>query len=146
MKESDSECDSVMSDSLWPKRILQARIWGLAFPFSRDLPNPGIQPRSPSLQADSLLSELPGKPKNTGIGSLSLLQGIFLTQGWNRGPLHCRWILYQLNYLGYMHIYHWITVLYTYIHIYIYVCVCVCVCICLKLVQLCKSTILQFKK
>ena len=40
-----------------------------------DLRNPGIEPRSPALQADSLSSELPGKPMNTGVGSLSLLQG-----------------------------------------------------------------------
>ena len=45
-----------------------------------DLPNPGIEPRSPALQADSLLSEPPGKPKNTGVGSLSFLKGIFPTQ------------------------------------------------------------------
>ena len=44
------------------------------------LPTPGIEPRSPTLQADSLPSELPGKRKNTGMGSLSLLRGIFLTQ------------------------------------------------------------------
>ena len=37
-----------------------------------------------------------GNPKNTGMGSLSLLQGIFLTQVSNQGLLHCRWILYQL--------------------------------------------------
>ena len=37
---------------------------------------------------------------NTGVSSLSLLQGIFLTQESNRGLLHCRWILYQLNYQG----------------------------------------------
>ena len=34
-------------------------------PSSRDLPKPGIEPRSPALQADSLPSEPPGKPKNT---------------------------------------------------------------------------------
>ena len=45
-----------------------------------DLPDPGIKPRSPTLQADSLPSESPGKPKNTGVGSLSILRGIFLTQ------------------------------------------------------------------
>ena len=79
--------------------ILQARIleW-VAMPSSRGLPNPGIKPRSPTLQADSLLSEPPGKPMNTGVGSLSLLQGIFLTQELNRGLLHCRRILYQLSY------------------------------------------------
>ena len=44
--------------------ILQARIleW-VAILFSRDLPNPVIKPRSPTLQADSLLSEPPGKPE-----------------------------------------------------------------------------------
>ena len=35
--------------------------------------------------------------QNTGMGSLSLLQGIFPTQGSNPGLPHCRWILYQLN-------------------------------------------------
>ena len=39
-----------------------------------DLPDPGIEPRSPTLQADSFPAEQPGKPKNTGVGSLSLLQ------------------------------------------------------------------------
>ena len=51
-----------------------------------------------ALQADSLPAEPEGKPKNTGVGSLSLLQGIFLTQELNQGLLHCRWILYQLSY------------------------------------------------
>ena len=42
---------------------------GLPFPSPGDLPNPGIEPRSPSLQADSLSAEPQGKPKNTGVGS-----------------------------------------------------------------------------
>jgi len=42
------------------------------FPSPGDLPNPGIKPRSPSLQADSSLAEPQGKPKNTGVGSISL--------------------------------------------------------------------------
>ena len=67
-------------------------------PSLGDLPNPGIKPRSPTLQVDSSPSEPPGKPKNTGEGSLSLLQGIFLAQESNQGLLHCRWILYQLSY------------------------------------------------
>ena len=66
---------------------------GLPFPSPGDLSNPGIEPRSPTLQTDSLLSEPSGKPKNTGLGSLSLLQGIFPTQEWNWGLLYCRWIL-----------------------------------------------------
>ena len=36
---------------------------GLPFSSPGDLPDPGIEPRSPALQADTLLSELPGKPK-----------------------------------------------------------------------------------
>ena len=44
-------------------------------------PNLGIEPR----QADSLISEPPGKPMNTGVGMLSLLQGIFPTQESNSG-------------------------------------------------------------
>ena len=55
-----------------------------------DLPNPGIEPRSSALQADSLPAEPPGKPKNTGVGSLSLFHGIFLTHKLNLGLLHCR--------------------------------------------------------
>ena len=35
--------------------------------------------------------------QNTGVGSCSLLQGIFPTHGSNPGLPHCRWILYQLN-------------------------------------------------
>ena len=67
-------------------------------PFSRGLLNPGIEPGSPASQADSLLSEPPGKPMNTGVvGSLSLPQGIFPTQESNQGLLHCRRILYQLS-------------------------------------------------
>ena len=38
--------------------------------------------------------------QNTGAGSLSLLQGIFPTQGSNPGLPHCRWILYQLSHQG----------------------------------------------
>ena len=65
---------SVGSDSLWtPWTIaLQAppsmgfskrEYWsGLPCPPPGDLPDPGIKPRSPTLQVDSLLSELPGKP------------------------------------------------------------------------------------
>ena len=52
------------------------------------------------MQADSLPSKPPEKPKNTGVGRLSLLQGNFLTLELNWGLLHCRWILYQLSYQG----------------------------------------------
>ena len=76
------------------QEILQARIleW-VAIPFSRG----SSQPRSPTLRADSLLAEPPGKPKDTGVSSLSLLQWIFPTQESNQDLLHCRQILYQLS-------------------------------------------------
>ena len=89
--------------------ILQVRIleWA-AFPFSRGLPNPGIKLRSPVLQVDSLPAEPQGTPKNTGVGSQSLLQGIFLTQESNWDLLHCRRILYQAQccYYWFLNSYH----------------------------------------
>ena len=51
-----------------------------------------------SLSCLTLPSEAPGKRMNTGVGSLSHLQGIFLTQELNPGLLHGRQILYQLSY------------------------------------------------
>ena len=77
---------------------------GQPIPSPGDLPNPGIKLRSPVLQVDSLPASLPslpqGKPKHTGVGSLSILQQILLTQELNRDLLHCRQILYQLSYQG----------------------------------------------
>ena len=99
--------------------ILQAKTleW-VAMPSSR-VSSQGIKPRTPALQADSLPTEPPGKPKSKewvawwaavyGVtqsrtrlkrlssSSLSLLQRIFPTQESNQGLLHCRWILYQLS-------------------------------------------------
>ena len=49
---------------------------------------------------DCMYSPWNSPGKNTGVGSLSLLQGIFLTQESNWGLLHCRRILYQLSYQG----------------------------------------------
>ena len=97
--------------TLWPHGLQPARLlcpWWfsrqeyrseLPCPPPWDFPNPGIQPRSPALQANSLSSETPGKPKNR-VGRLSLLKGIFTTQEPNWGLLHCRWILFQLSYQG----------------------------------------------
>ena len=97
---------SVVSDSLWPQGLQPARLlcpWGFSrqeMSSARVAPNSGIKHRSPALQADSLPSESPGKPKNTRVGSLSLLQGNFPAQGLNQGLLLCRWILYQLSCAG----------------------------------------------
>ena len=97
---------SVVSASLQPHfftahGILQTRIleW-VAFPFSRRPSQPRIEPRSPTLQVDSLPAEPQGKSKNTGVDILSILQQIFPTQESNQGLLHCRGILYQLSHGG----------------------------------------------
>ena len=60
-----------------------------------------------SLLASEFFTESQGKPENTGVGSLSLLQSIFLTQESNWGLLLCRQILYQLSYQGSSHTYIW---------------------------------------
>ena len=99
-----SWADSLRPHGLYPARLLcpeelsRQEYW--SFPSPGHLPNQGIQPRSPALQADSLLSELPRKPKNTGVGSLSLLQRNFLTQELDWGLLPCGWTLGQLSYEG----------------------------------------------
>ena len=69
MKSKRSVSCSVVSDSLRPHGLQPAR-----------LPCPWNSPG-----------------KNTAVGSPSLLQGIFLTQGWNPRLLHCRQILYGLS-------------------------------------------------
>ena len=79
--------------------ILQARIleW-VAIHFSRGSSQPRDQTQvSPRLQVDSLLSEPPGKPKHTRVGSLSLHRRIFPTQELNPCRLHLKRILYHLN-------------------------------------------------
>ena len=50
-----------------------------------------------SLQPHGLYSPWNSLGQNTGVGSYSHLQEIFLTQGLNAGLLHCRQILYQLS-------------------------------------------------
>ena len=55
---------------------------------------------SDSLQHHGLYSPWSSQGQNTGVGSISLLQGIFLTQGSNPGLPHCRQILYQLSHKG----------------------------------------------
>ena len=56
-------CDPMVTRFL---RLFQARVleW-VAFSFSRELPNPGIEPRSPALQTDALPSEPPGKSEES---------------------------------------------------------------------------------
>ena len=74
---------------------LQARrLEWVADPFSR------AQTQVSRIVGRFFTIEPPGKPQNTGVGSLSLLQRIFPTQESNRSLLHGRRILYQLSYEG----------------------------------------------
>ena len=101
--EEPSESHSVISNSfrlhgLWNSPGQNPGVG--AFPFSRGSSQPRNQAGVSALPMDSLPAEPQGKPKNTGVGSLSLLQQIFLTQESNQGLLHCKQILYQLSYEG----------------------------------------------
>ena len=62
---------------------------------------------SDPLRPHGLYSPWNSPGQNTGVGSRSLLQGIFPTQGSNPGLLHCRWILYQLSHKGIPRILEW---------------------------------------
>ena len=64
---------------------------------------------SDSLWPDGLCSPWNSPGQNTGVGSLSVLQGIFPTQGSNPGLSHCRQILYQLSHKGSPTIREWVT-------------------------------------
>ena len=86
---------------LCPWEFSRQGYWvGLPSSLPGDFLIPGIKPRSPTLQVDSLWTEPPGKPKITGVGCHFLLQGIFVTQESNCGLLYCRMILYQMSYQG----------------------------------------------
>ena len=81
--------------------ILQARIleW-VVFPFSRGSPQPQDRIHVFHTADRFFTSWATREPKNTAVGSLSLLRWIFPTQESNLGLLHCRWILYHLSYEG----------------------------------------------
>ena len=101
----ENESHSVVSNSLWSHRLCSpwnspGQNTGVGnFSFSRGSSQPqGLNPGLPT--STQILYEPQGKPKNTGVGSRSLLQQIFPNPELNQGLLHCRWILYQLSYQG----------------------------------------------
>ena len=78
--------------------VLQARIleW-VVFLFSKGSSQPRSWTQVSHIAGRLFTSWATREAKNTGVGSLSLLPGIFPTQGSNPGLPHCKWILYQLN-------------------------------------------------
>ena len=94
--------------SYFNKTLLHKKLWVIKphlWPQIEFLSSGGHKSQCHSVVSDSLWPHglynawnSPGQ--NTGVGSLSLLRGIFLTQESNQGLLHCTWILYQLRYQG----------------------------------------------
>ena len=64
---------------------------GLPFLSSGDLPNPGIEPGSPALQVDFLLSEQPGKPLSPLSGEFLVFVVFFFNHKWCQKPFLCLW-------------------------------------------------------
>ena len=80
---------------------VEGSIWGQSAPSIQFCHEPASRSViSDSLRPHGLYSPWNSLGQNTGVDSLSLLQGIFLSQGLNPGLLHCRWILYQLSHQG----------------------------------------------
>ena len=101
------ESHSVMSNSLWPRRLYSP--WnspgqntgvGSLSLLKGIFPTQGSNPGLPHCRQILYHLSHQGSPRILEWVSLSLLQWIFPTQESNWGLLHCRWILYQLNYQG----------------------------------------------
>ena len=115
----------VVSDSLQPPwnaahqvplsvGILQASIleW-VAIPSSRGSSQPRDRAQVSCIIGGFFTAWAIREAQEYGVGSLSHLQGIFLTQELNREVLHYRWILYQLSYQG-SNLFHLCSILYTF--------------------------------
>ena len=89
-----------MSHSLWPHGLYSPQnspgqnTWGGSLSLLRGSSQPRDQTQVSCITGDSLPAEPPGKPKNTGVDRPFFLQRIFLTQKFNQGLLHCRWIFF----------------------------------------------------
>ena len=83
-----------------PQSCLSGQSWHVSQEHRGQCPPLGtrIEPRCVALQVDYLPSKIKGKPKNTGVGSLSLLLGIFLTEELHQCLLNCWQMLDQLSY------------------------------------------------
>ena len=89
--------------------------WGSEWPLSWMKVKVKAPQSCPALchPVDSTVHGINSPGQNTGVGSLSLLQGIFPIQGSNPGFPHCRWILYQLSHKGSPRILEWVAYLFS---------------------------------
>ena len=95
-----------------PESLLQGGVKkGLAFGWTPESESESRSVVSDSLRPHGIYSPWNSPGQNTGVGSLSLLQEIFSTQGWNPGLPHCRQILYQLSHQGSPRILEWVACL-----------------------------------
>ena len=112
---------SVVSDSLWPHELQHARLpcpspapraCSNSYPSSRwchpTTSSPVKRWKWKLLSCVRLYSPWNSLGQNTGVVSLSFLQGIFPTQGLNPGLLHCRQFLYHLSHKGNPRILEWV--------------------------------------
>ena len=92
--------ENIMDGGTWPATVhIVTKSWMLLSTHALE----GILCResesrsivSDSLQPHGLYSPWNAPGQNTGVGSLSLLQGVFPTQGSNTGLPHCRWVLFS---------------------------------------------------
>ena len=79
----------------WLGQINFKHLWDLSNRYESESESPSVV--SDSLRPQELYSPWNSPGQNIGVGSLSLLQGLFPIQGLNPGLLHCRWIFYQLR-------------------------------------------------
>ena len=87
--------------------------WHFTIPLFHGSISESCSVLSDSLQTNGLHSPWNSPGQNTGAGSLSLLQGIFPTQGSNPGLPHRRQILYQLSHRGSPRILEWVDYLFS---------------------------------
>ena len=96
--QAPQSCPTLCDPMDWNSPGQNAGVGSL--PFSRGSSQPRDRTQVSNIAGGFLPAEPQGKPKNTEVGSLSLLQQIFLIQELNWDLLHCRQILYQLSYQG----------------------------------------------
>ena len=94
------------STSSVPKNKQGRELRGLFWSRSESVESESLSVMSDCLRPHGLYSPWNSPGQNTGVGSLSLLQGILPTQGSNPGFLNCRWFLYQLSHKGSRGRYH----------------------------------------
>ena len=93
MWNENISCHIIKKEMSQPSKISGLQMWMKKWNESRSVVSDSLRPHGLNSPRNC-----PGQ--NTGVGSRSLLQGIFPTQGSNKGLPHCRWILYQLSHQG----------------------------------------------